>query len=165
VSELVTWSLESHSPDQLKAATDPGNLAVSEVHIKQFQFNRFLYELVGDGWQWTDKLSWNDQQWQSYAEAENLRTWVAWREGAPAGYFELQMRAGSSVEICYFGLAGKFIGLGIGGYLLTEAIKQAWGWGAQRVWVHTCNLDHPGALANYQARGLAIYNTETEPGG
>jgi hypothetical protein len=29
-----------------------------------------------------------------------------------------------------------------------------------RVWVHTCNRDHPQALANYQARGLAIYNIE-----
>jgi hypothetical protein len=26
--------------------------------------------------------------------------------------------------------------------------------------VHTCNLDHPGALANYQARGMVIYKQE-----
>jgi hypothetical protein len=31
-----------------------------------------------------------------------------------------------------------------------------------RVWVHTCTLDHPGALANYQARGFAIYKVEHE---
>jgi hypothetical protein len=29
-----------------------------------------------------------------------------------------------------------------------------------RVWVHTCTLDHPASLANYQARGLVPYKTE-----
>jgi hypothetical protein len=28
--------------------------------------------------------------------------------------------------------------------------------------VHTCNLDHPAALANYQARGMVIYKQEAE---
>jgi hypothetical protein len=28
------------------------------------------------------------------------------------------------------------------------------------VWVHTCNRDHPQALANYQARGMVIYKVE-----
>jgi hypothetical protein len=30
------------------------------------------------------------------------------------------------------------------------------------VWVHTCTLDHPAALGNYQARGMVVYKTETE---
>jgi hypothetical protein len=29
-----------------------------------------------------------------------------------------------------------------------------------RVWVHTCTLDGPAALANYQARGMTVYRTE-----
>ena len=32
----------------------------------------------------------------------------------------------------------------------------------RRVWVHTCTLDHPAALANYQARGMKSYKTEME---
>jgi hypothetical protein len=31
--------------------------------------------------------------------------------------------------------------------------------GAHRVWVHTCDLDHPQALANYAARGFHLYDT------
>jgi hypothetical protein len=38
---------------------------------------------------------------------------------------------------------------------------RAWDWGATRVWVHTCSLDHPSALANYQARGMRLYRHET----
>lgn len=66
------------------------------------------------------------------------------------------------MEIAYFGLAPRFIGEGIGGYFLSHAITSAWSWdGTKRVWVHTCTLDHPGALPNYQARGMTIYHVES----
>lgn len=65
--------------------------------------------------------------------------------------------AGENVEIAYFGLLPQFIGKGFGGHLLTRAVEQAWAMGARRVWVHTCTLDGPAALANYQARGFRIY--------
>jgi GNAT superfamily N-acetyltransferase len=59
-------------------------------------------------------------------------------------------------------LLPKFIGRGFGGALLTSAIEKAWQMSPSitRVWVHTCTLDHPRALANYQARGMVIYKRE-----
>lgn len=154
--------LEMKAPAALKTRTESHGLQVAECEVKQFQFNRFLYQLVGGPWSWTDKLSSTDEQWEAYAEAENLRTWVAYSKGSPAGYYELQQQAEGNVEIAYFGLAPKFIGQGFGGYLLSHALKTAWDWeGTKRVWVHTCSLDHPGALKNYQARGMEIYHTET----
>jgi len=30
------------------------------------------------------------------------------------------------------------------------------------VWLHTCNRDHPKALANYQARGMIAYTAEKD---
>jgi len=103
-------------------------------------------------------------QWKEFAENENLRTWVAYYKGSPAGYYELQQQDDGDVEIAYFGLAPKFIGKGFGGYLLSQAIESAWDWkGTKRVWVHTCTLDHPSALQNYKARGLEVYRVETEP--
>ena len=63
----------------------------------------------------------------------------------------------------YFGLGVRFIGKGMGGYLLSQAIEKAWSLeNTQRVWVHTCSLDHPSALKNYQARGFSIFKTEIE---
>jgi len=161
MAEITVWYLHSESPGELIPSPDPGGIEVVEARVKQFQFNRFLYQLVGAAWQWTDKLEWSDEQWREYAEADNMRTWVAWVEGSPAGYFELQKQADGSVDICYFGLAAKFIGRGFGGYLLSETIRQAWSWDANRVTVNTCTLDHPSALANYQARGMRIYETRT----
>jgi hypothetical protein len=52
----------------------------------------------------------------------------------------------------------------LGGAFLTSAIEEAWsrrgGIAPKRVWVHTCNRDHPQALANYQARGMVVYKVE-----
>jgi GNAT superfamily N-acetyltransferase len=70
------------------------------------------------------------------------------------------MQWGANLEIAYFGLLPQFIGRGIGGTLLTSAIERAWEMGAARVWVHTCSLDGPSALGNYQARGFRYYKEE-----
>ncbi|WP_353094996.1 GNAT family N-acetyltransferase, partial [Methylibium sp.] len=78
-----------------------------------------------------------------------------------AGYVELERQAGDQVEIAYFGLMREFMGQGLGGHLLTLGIDRAWAMGATRVWVHTCTLDGPAALANYEARGLLRYHEET----
>jgi GNAT superfamily N-acetyltransferase len=162
MSEVTTYYLEMLSPSALKGKDNSGGLIVSECSVDQFQFNRFLYRFVGEPWLWTDKLSWSDQAWKQYVENVNLRTWVAWSGGSIAGYFEL-LREKDDVEIIYFGLTEHFIGKGYGGFLLTEAIKSAWDWqDTQRVWVHTCSLDHPGALQNYVSRGMTLYKTETE---
>ncbi len=158
---VTVWYLEQTDPSQLQRVTDPGGIDIREARVKQFRANRFLYELVGAAWEWVDKLSWSDQQWLDYAERDALRTWIATVDGSPAGYFELEKREDGSVEVCYFGLAEAFIGKGFGGFLLSRALEEAWAWDAQRVTVNTCSLDHPGALANYQARGFVIYRTET----
>lgn len=161
MSEVITYYLEMHSPADLVLKKTPKKLMILECEIKQFRLNRFLYQWVGEAWQWTGKLKWSDEVWQAYAENDNLRTWVAYVKGSPAGYYELQKQAGGDVEIAYFGLAPNFIGQGIGGALLAEAIQSAWGWeGTKRVWVHTCSLDHPSALQNYKSRGMKVYKIE-----
>ena len=81
-----------------------------------------------------------------------------------AGFFELEMQDGGSVEIVYFGLLSRFVGRGLGGAMLTAAVQRAWDMGASRVWLHTSSLDHPHALPNYRARGFHVYKREYIPG-
>ena len=158
----IIYYLEMSSPHSLKPKDAPEGIVVAECTVKQYPYNAFLYRLVGGDWTWTDKLSWSDGQWKAYVEDENLRTWVAYDGGSIAGYYELQRQPGGNVEIIYFGLTGHYIGKGLGGCLLTHAIQSAWAWGdTKRVWVHTCTEDHPGALSNYQARGMTLYKQET----
>jgi GNAT superfamily N-acetyltransferase len=155
--------LEMRSPAALlpKRGSDP-RFAIREATVKQWQFNRFLYALVGAAWSWTDKQAWSDQHWADYVASDSLRTFVGYYDGSIAGYYELQHQV-REVEIVYFGLAPQFIGRGLGGILLTSALEIAWTMNPNRVWVHTCTLDHPAAVPNYQARGMTIYKVETAP--
>lgn len=159
---VTIYYLELPGSGQVKGKPCPDGLSIVEAEEKEFRFNRYLYQLVGAPWQWTDKLKQSDTQWQAYAEADNLRTWVAYYRGSIAGYFELEKQQ-DAVQIAYFGLSPRFIGRGFGGHLLTRALQEAQQWSpGKRVWVHTCTDDHEGALANYQARGMRIYRTEQE---
>jgi GNAT superfamily N-acetyltransferase len=122
--------------------------------------SRYLYTDVGKDWHWIDRLHWTPDQWQVYLQQPHIESWVAYLQGATAGYFELAIDSKYEVEIAYFGLLPRFIGRGLGGYLLTVAAERAWEISASRVWVHTSTRDHPHALANYQARGFRLFKQE-----
>lgn len=155
---VITYYLEMNSAEELKAKKESLGLVVSEAQINEFRLNKFLYQLVGEQWLWHDKLTQSDEQWQQYVEDKNLRTWVAYYQGSIAGYFELKNDGVDCTEIAYFGLAPNFIGKGLGGYMLSQAINKAWDMcNTERVIVNTCSLDHASALANYKARGFKVY--------
>ncbi len=160
--QVTTYYLELHDPAELRPARAVGaELEMRQARIPAPELNRFLYTAVGGGWHWIDRLGWTYQQWCAYLDRLELETWVAYVSGTPAGYFELERQADGEVELAYFGLLPQFIGRGLGGLLLTSAVERAWAIGALRVWLHTCTLDGPSALANYQARGFRIYQTQT----
>lgn len=160
--DITTYYLEMKSFDGFKNTRDPEGFHIAEAEIRQYRVNKFLYEFVGEPWHWNDKRFLTDDQWKRYAENRNLRTWVAYFRGSIAGYYELEKQDQGNTQIAYLGLAPMFIGRGFGGCLLSHAIQSAWGWeGTERLWVHTCSLDHPGALKNYLARGFTIYGHKT----
>lgn len=164
MAEVTIYYLEMLAVEHHKPKTLPADLLINEARVKQYQVNRMLYELVGGDYEWNDKAGWTDAMWQEFAEAENLRTWIATHLGSIAGYFELQKIDSQTNELAYFGLSGKFIGKGFGGALLSTAVAEAWGWGSpQRIIVNTCSMDHPNALYNYEARGFSVYETKTVP--
>ena len=160
--EVVTHYLEMGSVAELLPARahDP-DLVVREAVERDWRLNRSLYLSVGERWAWIDKQRWTDAQWQDYVASDQLRTFVATWRNSTAGYYELRRDEQNAVEINYFGLLPDFIGRGLGGPLLTDALRRAWAWDARRVWVHTCSLDHPAALGNYQARGMKLYDQTT----
>lgn len=125
--------------------------------------NQQLYRDVGSAWQWTDRLSWDGPKWSEYVTRNSLSTWIGYWKGKRAGYFELESQNQGDVEIVYFGLLPEFIGMGLGGILLTAAVQYAWREpNTTRVWLHTCSNDHKHALANYLKRGFQLFKTEFE---
>jgi GNAT superfamily N-acetyltransferase len=160
--EVTTWSLEQRTPSVLRPSPAP-DLEVTLVQAKypSPELGRFLYTAVGGDWYWIDRLAWSRARWLEWLSRTGVETWVAYLEGTPAGYFELDGSSGSEVEIAYFGLLPGFIGKKLGGWLLSRALACAWEMGPERVWVHTCSLDGPHALANYHARGMRVFKVET----
>jgi len=157
---VTTTYLEIRDRSELCASNEPRvPFTLVRVEVPTPELNAFLYVAVGAGWTWRDRLPWDRARWLAYLDRAEVETWVMYVRGSPAGYFELE-RQGDSIEVAYFGLLPAFIGLGLGGTLLTSAIARGFDLGAARVWLHTCTLDHPQALANYLARGLRPYRTE-----
>jgi len=160
--EVTYLQMRSADELRLKPCPDASTLHIIEAQEPLPELNRFLYTAVGGDWYWVDRLPWTWAQWQAAIGGPNHRTFVCYSRGTPAGYYELHKNDDHSVEISYFGLMGQFQGRGIGGWLLSQCLADGWAWGANRIWVHTCALDHPAALHNYQARGLKPYDSETE---
>jgi GNAT superfamily N-acetyltransferase len=169
--KVTTWSLQTLRPPAQPPRPFPEGVRLDRAAGITPEYARFLYGLVGGDWFWTDQLAWTRQRWADDLAVPGTEFWIAYGAGVPLGYVQLQPAAapdGTHVEIRYFGLAGPAIGRGLGGPLLEHAIAAAWSLPqrsglppAARVWLHTCSLDGPAALANYQARGMTVYAEET----
>jgi ribosomal protein S18 acetylase RimI-like enzyme len=137
------------------------NLEVFIESKPTVDFCKFLYKEVGRDFFWRDRLKWSDQDWLNYISNDFFKLYILKKNNELAGYYELLYDPKiSSMEISYFGIFKEFFGKGIGGYLLTDAILTSFNQKINKVWVHTCTLDHPNALKNYLARGMTIFKTE-----
>ena len=96
-----------------------------------------------------------------YVSLENVQTYVFKFKDNLVGFFELIYHAeNNETEIAYFGILEEFQNKKLGSHLLSEAIKKSFQNNVDRVWVHTCSLDHKNALNNYVSRGMKIFKTE-----
>jgi ribosomal protein S18 acetylase RimI-like enzyme len=159
---VTTTYLELPGRPQFRPALlDDPNVQIVEAHEPLAEFYRFLYGAVGRDYSWTMRLSWTDEQLLAYLARPTTTLLVLYVRGTPAGYVELNAASDEpGTEVAYFGLIPAFHGRGLGKHLLSAGVARAFDDGAQRVWVHTCTLDGPYALANYQARGFAPYKHE-----
>ena len=139
------------------------NHSIELVEPVDFQLNKFFYKNVGNKHRWTDRLIWSENEWIRYVSSANIETYILKIENDLGGYFELINHLNlKEIEIAYFGLLEEYHNKKLGGYLLSEAIKKSFlKNNIERVWVHTCTLDHKNALKNYIARGMKIYKKET----
>lgn len=152
--------LEIRSPSQIVPFAFPDVEAVVRRldHVPGSLY-RYLYREVGRPWHWLDRWDWSDARVAEHLASGGVEIWLLTVANTPAGYFELH-RTTQEVEICYFGLIPEFIGQRLGPALLTRAAQEAWTSAPQRVWLHTCSLDHPAALRNYQRVGFVPYREE-----
>ena len=156
--------LELREPGRFRPAFgDFPGLAIERVERPTPELYRHCYRTVGEAYHWRDRWDWTDDEIRAHLAQPEIFLHVARHDGALAGWYELRRvpeAGGGSVEIAYFGLAPGAIGRGLGKHLLSCAVRDAWALRPARVWLHTCTLDHPHALPNYQKRGFLAYKTE-----
>jgi hypothetical protein len=138
-----------------------GKYSIQLIEPADFQLNKFFYKNVGKKHNWVDRLVWTDKQWTNYTSDKKVKTYVLKSKDDLAGYFEFILHMNEKeVEIAYLGLLEEYHNQRLGSYILSSAIKNSFLNGAERVWCHTCSLDHKNALQNYLSRGMKIFKSE-----
>ena len=148
--------------DLKKSKFFPDDCYIDLSDPEDFQINKFFYKSIGKEHRWTDRLVWTDKQWMEYVSDQKVKTYILKKGDDMAGYFELIFHEEKKeTEIAYLGLLKEYQNKKLGSFLLTSAIKNSFSENTNRVWVHTCSLDHKHALNNYISRCMRIYKKES----
>lgn len=164
---VTTTYLHLPGPSAFRPALlDLPDIEIIESREPSVEFYRFLYSTTGSQYHWTDRLAWSDDRLLTHLSRPSVTLLPMYFKGTPVGYVELdaspQEPDGSGTEIAYLGIFPAFQGRGYGKHLLSVGVARAFDDGAHRVWLHTCSLDGPYAIANYRARGFLPYRSVSE---
>jgi len=162
MKQVERYFLELKLPIENKVVFNkPQNLKITLDVDDDFKINKFFYKIIGKDHYWKDRLIWTDKQWINYVKNPNLETWVLKYNDELIGYYEKENHIkDNEVELINMGILKEFRGLKLGSMLLNHAIASASRKNPNRMWVHTCSLDHKHALQNYKSKGFEIFKEE-----
>jgi GNAT superfamily N-acetyltransferase len=123
---------------------------------------RALYKTVGEPWLWFSRARLSDAALARIIDDPLVEPLAFHRHGADLGIAELDFRRPGQCELSFLGLVPDAIGRGYGQVLIAEAIRRAFMRRIERLWLHTCTLDHPAALGFYIAAGFQPFRRAVE---
>lgn len=154
--QVVTY-LEMTAPPPASSPSGVGEGALdTPARLSPVDY-RALYRRVGERWLWWERLALNDAALAAILDDPSVEIRLFRVGGEVAGFSEVDRRASAAaIEIAFLGLAPEFTGRGLGRLLLDATLGAAWRDEVRRVWLHTCDHDHPRALEVYQSAGFVI---------
>ena len=139
----------------------PSNVKISSQNNKDFNINKFFYRQVGKDHFWRDRLLWSDKEWKKYINNKNLETGIMKVNDKLVGFYEQEFhKSQNEMELIQMGILKEFQGKKLGSFLLQYIVQNTFSRDIERLWVHTCSLDHKYALNNYLSKGLKIFKKE-----
>jgi len=140
----------------------PKKTKVYSDEEKDININKFFYKQIGKDHFWRDRLLWSDKEWHKYVDNMRLETGVMKIKEIPVGFYEQEFhKEKNEIELIQMGILKEYQGKKFGSFLLEYIMHMAFAKNVERLWVHTCSLDHKHALANYLSKGFKIFKEET----
>jgi GNAT superfamily N-acetyltransferase len=165
-----TTYLEMRNRPETEPVAPPPGCAVERWEGPEVREYLELFSAVGGEWGWSGRLFLKEEELRTMLHARTTEIYLLRCGGQVAGFGELDRsqagsegpRRGGQAEVAYFGLLPGFIGRGLGKFLLDWVVRRAWEGKTERIWLHTCAYDHPGALAAYLKAGFRAYDEKIE---
>jgi GNAT superfamily N-acetyltransferase len=162
VATIVTSLEMTAAPSPMVPVAPPPGATLALVAKPDLGWYRQLFRKVGEDWLWFSRLRLGDEALAAIVHDANVAVHVLKVGDEEAGILELDFRAVDACEIAFFGVTPAFVGKGCGSFLMREAMARAWARPIERLWVHTCTLDHPAALQFYRHTGFRAYMQQVE---
>ena len=161
IATIVT-SLEMTAPPPRRPDPVPAAWRLERVERPEPDAYRTLFRRVGQEWLWFSRLALSDAGLQAIIGDPGIGVYRLLAADGEAGLLELDFRAAGACELSYFGVVSALTGKGAGRWLMNRALDLAWSQPISRLWVHTCTLDHPAALAFYIRSGFRPFRRQVE---
>jgi GNAT superfamily N-acetyltransferase len=124
---------------------------------------RALFQRVGENWLWFSRLVMSDDALTAIIHDPAIEIYaVLDPRNIEIGLIELDFRRAPNCEIAFFGLIPELAGRQYGRWMMAQVMALGWRGGVERLWVHSCTLDHPSALGFYRAQGFTAYDRTLE---
>jgi GNAT superfamily N-acetyltransferase len=151
IASVVTYLQMTGRPTWIDGKY-PGELEAMDV--SSLDTYRAMFRRVGENWMWFSRLRATDEQ---LTERLTGPGYAVYLYDGGSGLVEMHHQASGDVEIVLFGLTPPETGRGQGRAMMAHALRLAWSTKINRVWLHTCTLDDPKALAFYRKMGFRPY--------
>lgn len=155
VGVIVTF-LRMDAPPAERAPALPADYQVVPALQCTVGFYRYLYNTVGNDYVWWLRRTMPDQHLARLLRDNRISIHVLYRNGEPAGFYELDAMQFPAANLSYFGLMPHAVGGGVGLAFLRHAVDTVWRSGARAMTVNTCTADHPRALPTYKRAGFRV---------